>query len=318
MQYLKDIKDGQNVNGIYFVKQKNLATTKNGKEYFNVLLQDKTKVMDAKVWDVTGMGIEDFEAMDYVEITGQATTFNGAMQISISRARKVEESEVDIKEYMPCSSRDVDEMMEELITFINSVLDPNYKAILEELFVKNETFVKAFKNHSAAKAMHHAFVGGLLEHTLNVTKLCDSYCKQYSDINRDLLITAAICHDIGKINELSAFPENDYTDQGQLLGHIVMGYQMVAATAGRLGNVPAVKLRELEHCILAHHGELEYGSPKKPALMEAIALNFADNTDAKLQIMREGLAEDSNVKENGWYPYNRGLESPIRKTSENN
>ena len=316
MQYLKDIKDGQNVNSIYFVKQKNLATTKNGKEYFNVLLQDKTKVMDAKVWDVNGMGIDDFESMDYVEITGQATTFNGAMQISISRVRKVDESEVNVGDYMPCSKRDIDEMMSELLAMIATVKDESYKAILDALFVKNEKFVEAFKNHSAAKAMHHAFVGGLLEHTLNVAKLCDSYTKQYDDLNRDLLITAAICHDIGKVNELSAFPENDYTDQGQLLGHIVMGYQMIASVAGSIGNIPSIKLRELEHCILSHHGELEYGSPKKPALIEAIALNFADNTDAKLQIMREGLENDGNVKENGWYPFNRGLETPIRKTSE--
>ena len=316
MQYLKDIKDGANVNSIYLIKQKNLATTKNGKEYYNIVLQDKTKVMDAKIWDVNGMGIDDFDVLDYVEVTGNATTFNGAMQISITRARKVDESEVVASDYMPCSDRNIDEMMEELMVLINSVKDVNYKAILDELFVKEEGFVKKFKEHSAAKAMHHAFMGGLLEHTLNVTKLCDSYTKQYDDLNRDLLITAAICHDIGKISELSSFPENDYTDQGQLLGHIVMGYQMVAAIAARIDGFPQTKLRELEHCILAHHGELEYGSPKKPALMEALALNFADNTDAKLQMMRESFKDDSKKKDNGWYPFNRALDTPIRKTTE--
>ena len=147
--------------------------------------------------------------------------------------------------------------------------------------MEDEAFIKRFRFNSAAKTVHHGFVGGLLEHTLNVTKLCDFYTKAYPALNRDLLLTAAIFHDIGKTKEISAFPMNDYTDDGQLLGHIMIGAEMLHDAIREIPDFPAKVESELKHCILAHHGELEYGSPKKPALMEAAALNMADNTDAR-------------------------------------
>ena len=162
--------------------------------------------------------------------------------------------------------------------------------------------------------MHHGFVGGLLEHTLSVTKLCDYYIHYYPMINGDLLYTAAMCHDIGKVYELSAFPANDYTDEGQLLGHIMIGAEMVGERTRQIPGFPVKLGNELKHCILAHHGELEYGSPKKPALLEAIALNFADNTDAHMQTMIEALKAAGDNQ--GWLGYNRLFESNIRKTSK--
>ena len=162
--------------------------------------------------------------------------------------------------------------------------------------------------------MHHGFMGGLLEHTLHVTRLCDFYCEQYPVLNRDLLITAAICHDIGKIHELSEFPENDYTDEGQLIGHIVIGTMMVDEKIRTITGFPPKLANELKHCILAHHGELEYGSPKRPALIEALALNFADNTDAKMESFMEALAEE-NRQSGEWRGYNKLFESNIRATS---
>ena len=181
-------------------------------------------------------------------------------------------------------------------------------------FFGDKEFAKKFKEHSAAKRVHHGFLGGLLEHTLNVTKLCDYYCSQYPILNRDLLITAALCHDIGKVNELSDFPENDYTDEGQLIGHIVMGTLMVDEKIRGIQGFPVKLANELKHCILAHHGELEYGSPKKPALIEALALNFADNTDAKMESFIEALAEE-NRQSCEWRGYNKLFESNIRSTS---
>jgi 3'-5' exoribonuclease len=175
-------------------------------------------------------------------------------------------------------------------------------------------FVKRFKFSSAAKSVHHGFVGGLLEHTLSVLKLCQFYVKQYPILNEDLLYTAALCHDIGKVYELSAFPENDYTDDGQLLGHIVMGCEMVGEQIREIPGFPKKLGNELKHCILAHHGELEFGSPKKPALVEAVALNFADNTDAKMETMKEIFKAAGD--QNDWLGYNRLLESNIRKTSK--
>ena len=159
--------------------------------------------------------------------------------------------------------------------------------MLEYYFVKDETFIRNFKGHSAAKTVHHGFAGGLLEHTLSVVKFCDYMVGAYPILNKDLLFTAAICHDIGKTKELSSFPENDYTDEGQLLGHIVIGVEMIGDAVRNIPDFPEKLANELKHCIVAHHGELEYGSPKKPALAEAMALNLADNADAKMQTLTE-------------------------------
>ena len=174
--------------------------------------------------------------------------------------------------------------------------------------------MKAFSFHSAAKSVHHGFVGGLLEHTLSVVKMCDYFSKQYPALNRDLLLTAAMFHDIGKTKELSAFPENDYTDEGQLLGHIIIGVQMLEERIAAMPGFPKKLEHELIHCILAHHGELEYGSPKKPALIEALALNLADNADAKLETMTEILKGAGDNM--GWLGYNRFMESNVRRTSD--
>lgn len=205
-------------------------------------------------------------------------------------------------------------MYEELLAFIKSVKNPYLNRLLSSFFVDDAAFAKAFQFHSAAKTVHHGFVGGLLEHTLSVTKLCDYYAGYYKELNRDLLITAAIFHDIGKTKELSRFPENDYTDDGQLLGHIIIGTEMVSERMKEIEGFPASIAVELKHCILAHHGELEYGSPKKPALLEALALNFADNTDAKMETMIEALNAGGENK--GWLGFNRLLESNIRRTTE--
>lgn len=315
MKYIETLREGEHIQEIYLCKQKTSAMTKTGKEYENVILQDKTGALDAKIWDPRSMGIDDFEALDYVEVSGDVSVFNGQMQLSIKRARKVSEGEYDPKDYLPVTEKDMDEMMKELTAYIMKVDNPYYKQLLCKMFVDNAKFSEAFKKHSAAKSVHHGFIGGLLEHTLSVTKLCDFYTKQYPMLNKDLLITAAICHDIGKVYELSVFPMNDYTDQGQLLGHIVMGSEMVSDVARTIEGFPVKQLTELKHCILAHHGELEYGSPKKPALMEALALNFADNTDAKMETMIELFKGNANKSADEWLGYNRLLESNIRKTS---
>lgn len=315
MKYIETLREGERISEVYLCRQKTSAMTKTGKEYENVILQDKTGQLDAKIWEPQSMGIDDFEALDYVEVSGDVTMFNGQMQLSIKRARKVSESEVEPSEYLPCTDKNMDQMMVEIQGFINSVNNIYYKQLLLKLFVDNKDFAENFKKHSAAKSVHHGFIGGLLEHTLSVTQLCDFFAKQYPILNRDLLITAAICHDIGKVYELSDFPLNDYTDPGQLLGHIVMGSEMVGDIAKTIPDFPKVMINELKHCILAHHGELEYGSPKKPALAEALALNFADNTDAKMETLKE-LFNSSQVQGEEWMGYNRLLETNIRRTSK--
>lgn len=315
MKYIESFREGEKIGDIYFCKSKSSAVTKNGKAYDSVLLQDKTGTIDAKIWDPNSLGIDDFDAMDYVDVVGDVISFNGTLQLNVKRVRKVFEGEYDPKEYLPVSDKDIDEMYTQLMGYVNSVRNEYLKRLLEIFFINNTAFIKAFKQHSAAKSVHHSFMGGLLEHTLSVTKLCDYYASNYEVINRDLLITAAMFHDVGKLKEISAFPINDYTDEGNLLGHIVMGSEMIGNAAKTISGFPEKLLIQLKHCILSHHGELEYGSPKKPALIEAVALNMADNTDAKLETMKEVLKGTQPVDGNEWLGYNRLFESNIRRTT---
>lgn len=311
MKFIKDLKPGDRVADIYMCKHKLSATTKNGKEYYSVTLQDKTGTVDAKVWEPNSDGIDEFDDTDCIDVFGEVTSFNGALQVNIKRARRCHEGEYDPALYLPVTSKNIDEMYKELLGIINSIQNPYLKALLEEFFVKDAKFIELFRKSSAAKTVHHGFIGGLLEHTLSVTKLCDYFCTSYPRLNRDLLLTAAICHDIGKTKELSLFPINDYTDEGQFLGHIVMGSEMISDKARNISGFPELLKHELQHCILAHHGEFEYGSPKKPAIMEAVALNLADNTDAKMETFTELLA---NALEPGWQGYNKFFESNVFET----
>ena len=223
MKYIKDYKDGEKLFDIYLCKHKQAAVTKNGKPYENLILQDKTGTIDAKVWDPNNAGIAEFDVLDYIEVYGDVTSFQGALQVNVKRIRKCREGEYEPSNYLPVSKYDIEEMYGELLGFIDKVKNSYLNQLLQAFFVGDEDFIRAFKKSSAAKTVHHGFVGGLLQHTLSVTRLCDYYCKAYSVLNRDLLITAAICHDIGKTRELSLFPQNDYTEEGQFLGHIVIG-----------------------------------------------------------------------------------------------
>ena len=314
MKFIEALREGERINDVYLCKYKQSAVTKNGKPYENVILQDKTGTIDAKIWEPNSMGIDDFDMMDYVAVVGDVSSFQGALQVSIKRVRKVREGEYDPANYLPVSEYDIEDMYKQLLTFVNGIKNPYLSKVAKHFFVDDVEFVKQFKFSSAAKSVHHGFVGGLLEHTLSVLNLCQFYVKQYPILNEDLLYTAALCHDIGKVYELSAFPLNDYTDDGQLLGHIVMGCEMVGEQIRAIDGFPKKLGNELKHCILAHHGELEFGSPKKPALVEAVALNFADNTDAKMETMKEIFKAAG--EQNDWLGYNRLLESNIRKTSK--
>lgn len=312
MKYLKDFKDGDRVHDVYLCKHKQAAVTKNGKNYLNVILQDKSGTMDAKVWDPNSAGIDEFDVMDYIEVGGDVSSFMSSLQISIKRVRVCDEGEYNPADYLPVSEKNIDEMYQSLLNMIEKTKDVYLKQLLQKFFVEDESFVKSFKNSSAAKTVHHGFVGGLLEHTLSVATMCEFYCTQYPMLKRDLLVAAALCHDIGKTKEISPFPFNDYTDDGNLLGHIVMGSEMVGEKARMIPGFPKVLEAELKHCILSHHGEFEYGSPKKPAIMEAVALNFADNTDAKLQTFKEVLQNAD--KGNPWMGFNRLMDSNLRIT----
>ena len=311
MRYINTLHEGETIRNVYLCKGKRSAETRNGRPYDNLILQDKTGTLDGKVWDPNSGGIEDYDELDFIEVYGEIISYNNNLQMNIKQIRKVQEGEYIAADYMPTTEKSTDGMYEELLGYIRKVDNQYLRQILDHYFIKDETFIRNFKGHSAAKTVHHGFAGGLLEHTLSVVKFCDYMAGAYPILNKDLLFTAAICHDIGKTKELSSFPENDYTDEGQLLGHIVIGVEMIGDAVRNIPDFPEKLANELKHCIVAHHGELEYGSPKKPALAEAMALNLADNADAKMQTLTE-LFKDK--KGNDWLGYNRLFESNIRKT----
>jgi len=299
MKHIAEFNEGEHIREIYLCKGLSHAVTKNGKEYINVQLMDKTGAIDGKIWEPNDAGIDDFDKQDYVEVTADVNVWNNTKQLNIKRIRVAREGEYDPSEYLPTSPRNNDEMYKELLGLIDSVKDQYYNALLRKLFVEDEELVKKFRNCSAAKTVHHGFVGGLLQHTLGVAGICDYLSRNYPVLNRDLLITAALCHDIAKTREFTPFPENDYSDDGQLLGHIVMGSEMVGAAASTIEGFPHMHLSQLQHCILAHHGKYEFGSPKLPSLVEAMALNLADDMDAKIEIFTEMFENNPDKKGSG-------------------
>ncbi len=312
MNYLKDYREGEKFVGTYLCKRKQILKTKAGKTYYSLILQDKTGLADGKIWDLNS-GIAEFDTMDYIHCEGLVTCFQGNIQMNISRVRKSDEGEYDPTDYVPCTDKDINEMFSRIMKYVDSVQNPYLKKILDMYFVEDKEFIAAFKKHSAAKSIHHGFMGGLLEHTLSVTDMCQYFADHYPLIKRDLLITAALFHDMGKIWEISDFPQNDYTDAGQMLGHLYIGARAMEDAADKIPEFPPRLRNELVHCILAHHGKLEYGSPKVPAILEAMALYMADNADAKLQTLTEIFNQAGEGTE--WLGYNRQFESNLRRTS---
>ena len=312
MRFINTLREGDTIRSIYLCKSKRSAETRNGKPYDNLTLQDKTGTLDGKVWDPNSGGIADYDEMDFIEVFGEVISYNNNLQLNIKQLRKPYEDEYDFTDYMPTSEKSVEGMYKELLSYVKQVENKYLRQLLEYYFVKDEAFIKTFKEHSAAKSVHHSFSGGLLEHTLSIVEMCEYYVKSYPLLSKDLLYTAAIFHDIGKTKELSDFPENDYTDDGQLLGHIIIGVEMISEGVRHIEGFPAKIASELKHCVIAHHGELEYGSPKKPALAEAVALHYADATDAKLQTLTEIFRDKDS---NDWLGYNKLFESNLRKSS---
>ena len=314
MKYIESLREGENIRSIYLCKQRNSAVTKTGKEYDNVILQDKTGQVDAKIWEPNSSGIDEFGALDYVEVTGRVTSFNGALQVSIERGRKCREGEYVESDYFPVSKRNIDEMYAELLTYVDKIKNEQIKALVQSFFVEDKDFIATFKKSSAAKSVHHGFIGGLLEHTLGVTRNAAFFADVYPFLKKDTLVAAAMFHDMGKIREFSLFPQNDYTDDGQLLGHMVMGIEMLNEKLVNFPDFDPQIASELKHLILSHHGEYEFGAPKKPATAEAIALHFADNIDAKMETVKEFLDSQDSTKT--WTSFNKFLDTYIKRSTE--
>ena len=311
MIYLAEVKEGERIQEVYLCVTKQVLKTRAGKTYYSMTLQDKSGIMDAKIWDLTD-AVGHFEAGDFIKIDGSVVSFQNANQLNVRRVRRSEEGEYDPSNYIPTSKKNVDEMVQQFLGYVKSLKNQYIKALAEEFFVKDESFIKRFKKHTAAKSVHHNFQGGLLEHTLGILQICDFLAGQYEVLDRDVLMIGAMLHDIGKMQELSDFPLVDYTDEGNLVGHIVIGVEQINEKIKAIAGFPADLANIIRHMVLSHHGELEYGSPKKPALIEAVVLHYADNIDAKIMTFRT-LLEESETEDN-WIGYSRLFDSMLRRT----
>lgn len=312
MRFIEEFREGELVLGHYLCKQKQIMKSKVGKNYISLKVQDKTGIVDAKVWEINN-SIQDFNEKDFIKIDATVTMFNGEKQLNIKKIRKSEEGEYDPSDYIPATKKDVNAMYEELMAFIPTIESVYVKQLLEKIFFEHKEISSKIKTHSAAKSMHHNYLGGLLEHTLSITQICDFLANHYPTANRDILVCTAMLHDVAKIIELSDFPENDYTDEGQLLGHIFIGAELIGKTASTIDGFPKTLENLLKHSILGHHGQLDYGSPKVPSTIEAFILSCADNLDAKVKTFEDAV-ESIDESKGSWGGYNRMLERYIRNS----
>lgn len=311
MKYINELREGENIIEHYLCKSRQTMKSRNGKNYLSLKLQDKTGMVDAKVWDLNN-DIQSFQENDFIKVDAFVTTFNNELQLNVKRIRRSREGEYDPADFVPSTDKNIDEMYDQLMGYIKTMKNPYLKKLLEEIFLRHPVISKEFKYHSAAKAMHHSFRGGLVEHTLSVTQLCDFLAPRYNYVNRDILVASAMLHDVGKVLELSDFPTNDYTDDGQLLGHLILGFELIRDAAAKIDGFPKRLESLMKHCMLSHHGEYEYGSPKLPSTPEAFLLHCADNLDAKTKMIEEALAADST--QGHWAGYNRMLQRNLSRS----
>ncbi|MDA8125252.1 MAG: HD domain-containing protein [Deltaproteobacteria bacterium] len=309
--YAKDVKSGDKVNEVFLAADKSLAYSQKGSPYLNLRLRDKTGDLDGKVWDNALSWDKAFKKGDLIRIQARALSFKNAVQLSIIELRKVEDGEVDLGDYFQVARGDLAQMFAALLDFCGQVKSPCLAALLRSFF-EDETLAALFRRAPAAKAFHHNYIGGLLEHTLSVVRLTDRAAAHYPGVNRDLLITGALLHDIGKIHEFSYDRIVEYSDEGRLVGHIVMGVEMIDRRIAAIPDFPAQTAMELRHLILSHHGVLEYGSPKRPKTLEALIVHHIDNMDANVNAFQETI-RGARGEESDWTPYHRLFDRYIYK-----
>jgi 3'-5' exoribonuclease len=293
----------------YLVKKRETRESKAGKTFLSRKLSDKTGILDGKIWEINNH-IGQFAEGDIVKVDGTVTLFNGEHQLKIIKIRQSYAGEYEPSNYMPTTERDIDEMFAQLTALIEGVGDAHIKALLAAIIL-DETRAEALKMHPAAMHMHHAYVGGLLEHTLSVAGICTTLAARYPHVNRDMLLAGALLHDIGKIYELTPVPMTEYTDDGQMLGHIIIGVELVTSYVAKIPNFPHETASLIKHMLLSHHGEYEFGSPKLPMTSEAMILHYADNIDAKLTTIEDQLRRDKSPGK--WTPFSKALGRYLRK-----
>ncbi|HEX9023112.1 MAG TPA: HD domain-containing protein [Geobacteraceae bacterium] len=301
--FVNEIKDRAIVDSVFLVKEKITAMAKNGKPYLTLRLMDKSGEVDAKVWDNVDTLGALFDKDDFVMVRSKASIYLGKMQLVIAELKKVAEEEVALADFLPETERDIREMEEELAALIETVADPHLRMLLTAFFDDSE-FLAVYRTAPAAKGMHHVYLGGLIEHSLAVARLVDRVVPLYPGLNRDLLLAGALLHDAGKVRELAYLRSFDYTDEGKLLGHITIGVEMVREKIAAIKDFPQELAMLVMHMILSHHGQYEFGSPKRPKTLEATVLNYLDDLDSKINGIRTHIGREPE-NHSRWTAYHR-------------
>lgn len=309
--FINDLKPGDNVNSSFLVTEKNMAFSQKGSAYLNLRLKDKTGEVDGKIWENAADMNKLFKRGDIIRIRSKAVSFKNVIQLSIYEVDKLNDSEINHSDYFPASKNNIEIMFAEIISFVDKIETPYLKSLLDAFF-SDEEIVRLFKKSPAAKNFHHAYIGGLLEHTLSVVKLLNKAADFYQCANKDMLITGGILHDIGKIYELSYDKFIDYRDEGRLIGHIVIGVEMLNSKMSQIKDFPEHVAMELRHLIISHHGAFEFGSPKLPKTLEALIVHHIDDLDAKVNAFKEFI-ENSEDGDSNWTTYHKLLERYIYK-----
>ncbi|HET7873675.1 MAG TPA: HD domain-containing protein [Terriglobales bacterium] len=300
--------ENQVITSSFVVISKQAKPKKSGDLYLALTLGDRTGHIEAKMWDNVPDHINIFEQDDFVKIRGLINKFNGRFQLTVHKLRSMEEREVDFDDYLPRTTKDIGKLWQILCDFVDSFRDPHLKALIQA-FMADPELEQAYKCAPAAKTLHHAFIGGLLEHVVSLFQLCDLACRNYPEmINRDLLLAGAFLHDIGKLHELTYARSFTYTTRGQLLGHMIIELEMLQQKLAGLPDFPDRYKTLLEHMIISHHGKYEFGSPKMPMFPEALMLHYLDDLDSKIESMRAHFERDPEAE---WTTYNPSLERPL-------
>lgn len=301
--FASQIQERDWVEATFLVRDKIVGMAKNGKPYLTLKLMDRSGELEGRIWDRVDEFSAQFERDDFIRVAGKASLYMGKMQLVIQDLARLPEEAVDLADFLPVAARPVAEMVADLKARVESFEDPSLRALMQA-FLADEEFLAAYSRAPAAKAMHHVYLGGLIEHSLAVATLADDICTRYPGLNRDLLVAGALLHDVGKVNELRYARSFEYTDVGKLLGHIVIGVEMVEEKVRDIPGFPKELAVLLKHLLLSHHGQYEYGSPKRPKTLEAVILNFIDDLDSKINGVRTHLDKEA-ASESSWTQYHR-------------
>jgi 3'-5' exoribonuclease len=301
--------ENQTITSLFVVALKQVKSKKSGELYLSLALADRSGQVQANMWDNVAEAISGFEQDDFVKVKGVVHKYNGRWQLTVHKMRKLGESEIDYSDYLPKTSKDVEQLWQTLCGFVESFQNPWLKSLIKE-FIADDALVAAYKTAPAAKTLHHAFVGGLLDHVVSLFTVCDLAARNYPQVNRDLLLSGAFLHDIGKLHELTYQRSIAYTTKGQLLGHMIIELEMLHEKIARVPGFPEELKVLLEHLIISHHGEYEFGSPKLPMFPEALMLHYMDDLDSKMESMRAQFEREAEF-DSPWTSYNPSLARPL-------